>query len=48
MNSYYLQEDRDILTNSKSRQAISRGCISTGIYVGTYSIDVLQKRIIKR
>jgi predicted component of viral defense system (DUF524 family) len=42
-NSYYLQEDRDILTNSKSRQAISRGCISTGIYVGTYSIDVLQK-----
>ena len=47
-NSYYLQEDRDILTNSKSRQAISRGCISTGIYVGTYSIDVLQKRIIKR
>ena len=43
-NSYYLQEDRDILTNSKSRQAISRGCISTGIYVGTYSIDVLQKK----
>ena len=40
-NSYYLQEDRDILTNSKSRQAISRGCISTEIYVDTYSIDVL-------
>ena len=42
-NCYSLQEDRDILINSKSRQAISRGCISTGIYVGTYSIDVLQK-----
>ena len=42
-NRYYLKEDRDILTNSKSHQAISRGCISTGIYVGTYTIDVLQK-----
>lgn len=43
-NRYYLKEDKDILTNSKSRQAISRGCISTGIYVGAYSIDVLQKK----
>ena len=39
---YYLA-DNELLTNSKSNHKISRGYISTGIFVGTYHIDILER-----
>lgn len=39
---YYLA-DNEILINGKSRQKITRGHISTGIFVGTYYIDILER-----
>ena len=40
--TYYLA-DNELLTNSKSRHNISRGYISTRIFVGNYHIDILER-----
>lgn len=39
----YCLAENEILTNTKSRQQITRGYIVTGIFVGTYHIDVLER-----
>lgn len=39
----YYVADNQLLTNSKSRQKITRGCIQTGIFVGAYQIDILER-----